>query len=377
MERMRYSFFKERGDRMFQKFMKEEKGSVIQWIILLAVIALLVVGTSSKTKFYTKYWSDSSHENTDEGLTGDGDPSTPTTSGDSTIKPYVAGGVDGILKSPTLTTNPGAPFYFNYTNYLSFKAEANEGVAYDPIGPFTCEWKGYIGYSGNSCNPNIKSTYGLGSHDISVRICDARGACNKTNRTFEVITEPLASQIQRDWENYVKTGFGTGEGDWKYETSQQRIYSTQNVGWTGFWNPANTNLENYELEFDMGVSPTNDDDALGMTFRMQDLNTMYILSIDRYYDVGNGVAGFHSGVYKRVGSTQTRIADLKSISWEPNKYAHYKIRVEDNEITIWKDGSKIVDYTDKTNPILKGAWGPFSISQANANFKNLSFQTIK
>jgi len=163
---------------MFRKFMKEEKGSVVQWIILLAVIALLVVGTSSKTKFYTKYWSDSSHENTDEGLTGDGVPSTPTTSGESTIKPYVTG----------------------------------------------------------------------------------------------------------------------------------------------------------------------------------------------------GVAGFHSGLYKRIGSTQTRIADLKSISWEPNKYVHYKIRVEHNDITIWKDGSKIVDYTDETNPILKGAWDHFLLAKLMRTLKIFHFK---
>jgi len=357
--------------------MKEEKGSVIQWIILLAVIALIIAGTSSKTSFYTKYWSENSEKNTDEGINGDGDSSTPTSPEQEPTKPYISGGVDGILKSPTLTPTPGAPFYFNYTNALSFKAEANEGIAYDPLGPFTCEWKGYTGYSGSSCNPNVKATYSLGKHDISVRICDARGACTKTSRTFEVITEPLASQIQRDWENYIKPGFGNEPGEWKYDATQQRIYSTKNVGWTGFWNPNDTNLENYELEFDMGVSPNNDDDALGIAFRMKDLNNMYILSIDRYYDVGNGVAGFHSGLYKRVGSTQTRIADLKSISWKPNEYAHYKIKVEDDTITIWKDGSKIVDYTDKSSPILKGAWGPFSISQANANFKNLSFQTIK
>jgi hypothetical protein len=336
-----------------------------------------VAGTSSKTKFYTQYWADSSNTNTDEGLEGDGNPSTLTPSSETTIKPYVTGGVDGILKSPTLTSSPQAPFYFNYTNQLSFKAEVSDGYGYEPTGPFTCEWSGYAGYSGNSCNPTTKATYALGSHDISVRICDARGACSKTNRTFEVITEPIASQIQRDWENYVKTGWGNESGEWKYDSAQQKMYSTKNVGWTGFWNPKDTNLKNYELEFDMTVSPNNDDDALGMTFRMKDLNNMYILSIDRYYDIGNGVGGFHSGLYKRVGSTQTRLVDLKSISWVPNTYAHYKIRVEGNDIIIWKDGSKIVDYTDNSSPITQGAWGPFSISQSNATFKNLSFQAIK
>ena len=204
-------------------------------------------------------------------------------------------------------------------------------------------------------------------------MCDAKGACAATSKTFSVLIEPLASQIQR-WTNYIKTGGASGE--WKYNESTQEMYSTKNVGWTGFWNPSDVGLKNYIISYKMGVVPTNDDDALGMTFRMKDLNNFYLLSIDQRGSNG-GVGGYHSGLYKFTNGSKKTLVDLSQIKWVGNTFDSYKIEVDGKRIKIWHKGDLVVDYVDNTSPHLTGGWGPFTISQANARFKDIDFSIIE
>jgi len=353
-------------------FLKEQNGAVIHWIIVLAVVAVIVAFYGPKTQFYAKYWSDRGSSNQEKGIYGTSSGSGGGSSTSPGTRYYVPGGVDGILNRPLIKTTPDGPYYFNFTNELSFQAISTGADNYEPTEPYTCEWEGYGNYSGTSCSPSDKAIFELGDHTIKVRICDDKGACSSSSQKFTVMQEPLASQIQR-WQNYVKTGGQSGL--WKYSVDNEEIYSTQNVGWTGFWNPADSNLKNYELKFKMAVKPSNDDDALGMTFRTKDLNNMYIFSVDER-SMNGGVSSHASGLYKLRNGSLVRLVDLKPLKWVGDTYDQYTIRVDGNRIRIWKSDTQIVDYTDTNNPHLTGAWGPFSISQANARFKDIDLSIL-
>jgi len=47
-----------------------------------------------------------------------------------------------------------------------------------------------------------------------------------------------------------------------------------------------------------------------------------------------------------------------------------------NLIKVNNDGSLIINHTDNDNPHLNGGYGPFTISQMNGNFKNISVEIL-
>jgi len=179
---------------MLRNFIRENKASVVQYILIIAAIAAIIIWFSPKTKFYVSYWTDGSVENIDRGLEGNPLPYT----GGPTSRPtgfYVPGGVDGTLKEPTLSTDPGEPFYYYYSDNIRFKAVSNGGVFYTALAPYTCEWEGYNGYTGKNCDPEVVGKYSVGEHTVKVRMCDARGACNKTSISFFVTYKQLGIKI--------------------------------------------------------------------------------------------------------------------------------------------------------------------------------------
>lgn len=362
-----------------KRFLKENDGAVIQYIFVLAVVGIIIAFMFPKTNFYTKYFTVQLIDNSGKGVYGDSYSSeTPTDPSDPTSGYLIGEEVNGVLYKPVIEMDRSGVLYFNHTNDIAFKAVSQGGNSYQPKEPYTCQWEGYKEYYGNSCIPNFKAVYGLGEHTIKVKMCDARGACGETSMKFTISFEPLASQIRR-WDNYIKKhSWGTTSGEWKYDTEKEEIYSTQNVGWTGFWNPQDVTYKDYELKYKTTVYPHNDDDVLGMAFRMQDIDHMYILTVDRYYKLGGsaGVGGLHSGLYKVNGDTFTPLQSLPNVYWTSGTYDEYKINLVGNRIQIWRNGTKIIDVVDNNNPYLTGAWGPFSVSQANAIYKDLSLEIL-
>lgn len=233
----------------------------------------------------------------------------------------------------------------------------------DPDGDVvTYKWEG----------KNEDNKYINGEHTIKVMAKDPHGAFSEWVEYKFSAESPLKNMFE-NWQNYIRNGGASGE--WKYDASKNWIYSTQNVGWTGFYNPEDVVLKNYTISFDMAQTPkVSDDDNLGMTFRMKDLNNMYFLTFDNR-TVNNG--NIKSGLYKILNGKQTLLVDLMPMKWEPNVWDTFKIEARGNEIRVWKNGSLIVNYTDKTNPILDGAYGPFTVSQANGAFKNIVMDVIE
>lgn len=239
------------------------------------------------------------------------------------------------------------------TYYTTIRIEAYGSI--DPDGhPITYEWQGK--------SPDDK--YINGTHTVKVRARDPYGATSPwAEYTFETIS-PLKA-IFENWDNYIRTGGQSGQ--WKYDEVKDEIYSTQNVGWTGFWNPQDTVLQNYRISFEMGVMPATDNDNIGMTFRMKDLKNMYFFVLDQ----GNESHVVPTGLYKITNGTVTPLVQQKSFKWTANKWYPITIEVRGNNIKIYHGNELIIDYTDNNSPFLNGAYGPFTDSQANAHFRNL------
>ena len=171
--------------------------------------------------------------------------------------------------------------------------------AIDPDGdPVTYVWDGK--------SPDDK--YINGTHTVRVKAVDSHGASSPwTEYTFETMS-PLKA-IFENWDNYIKTNSQSGE--WRYDEVKDQIYSTKNVGWTGFWNPQDVVLQNYRISFEMGVMPAHDNDNIGMSFRMQDLNNMYFFVLDQ----GNESSYNPTGLYKVENGKVISLVDYRFFKW--------------------------------------------------------------
>ena len=232
--------------------------------------------------------------------------------------------------------------------------------AIDPDGdPVTYVWDGK--------SPDDK--YINGTHTVRVKAVGSHGASSPwTEYTFETMS-PLKA-IFENWDNYIKTNSQYGE--WRYDEVKDQIYSTKNVGWTGFWNPQDVVLQNYRISFEMGVMPAHDNDNIGMSFRMQDLNNMYFFVLDQ----GNESHVYPTGLYKVENGKVISLVDYRSFKWTANKWYPITIELVGNNIKIYHGSQLIINYTDNNKPFLSGAYGPFTISQQNANFRNLIMDVL-
>ncbi|QUH21977.1 hypothetical protein [Alkaliphilus sp. B6464] len=212
--------------------------------------------------------------------------------------------------------------------------------------------------------------YTQGTHTVKVRAIDNFGKASEwTTKTFD--TKDPMKAIFDDWNNYIKTDSKSGE--WKYNSTSKSIYSTKNVGWTGFWNPEDVNLKDYKVNVSMAVTPNaGDDDNIGMAFRMQDLNNMYIFAFSK----GTDSHIYITGLYKVTNGVVKKLVDYSSWRWNFNIWYNMKFEVVGNNIKIYNGENLIIDYTDNDNPFLTGGYGPFTISQQNGTFKNISVSII-
>lgn len=249
--------------------------------------------------------------------------------------------------------------------------------AEDPDGdPVTYEW----GYQPNQTGAfttmpwygtptaNFSSgdaSFSGGLHTVRVRACDPFGLCSDWV-TFDFNTQDVMKTIFETWVNYPNDS-----GKWRYVEAGKYIQSTENVGWTGFWNPDYKVLTNYRLNFDMAVLDLDnweDNDSIGMTFRMQDENNFYFLAIDRGGYIG-------PGLFKKVNGTQTELVNLNGWNWSFDNYENITIEVNGNNIKVWRGNVLKVDINDNT--FSSGAYGPWTASQAYGTFKNLRLEFIE
>jgi len=352
---------------MFSKFLRSNQGNVIGYIIVLAVI---IVG-GYQFFVYMKLTSQSQVEdktvpaiNYVTGQTDEAPPATSTAGYEAITdksKQY-----NGVMAPPKIEITPESKEYFYSVNdTVDVKATPIETGSYKPKEPLYCKWGGIKGYTGTSCEPGTKAKLDVGNNYIKVQMCDARKACAEEERKIFLGYRDPFLVMHEEWDNYVVSGTS---GQWKYDSDTKTIYSTQNVDWSGYWNPKDVDLDNYEVSFKMRVSsPDTDDDSIGFTFRMKDTKNFYFFTLDNRD--ANGGTSYHSGLYKSVNGTKTRLVNLLPAKWTRNVWNDVKIRVEDSHIQVWLDGKLVADVTDTSN--LKGGYGPFSLSQAYAQYKDL------
>ena len=354
----------EGGAIMIRKFTRSSEGNVVGYILVIAMA--LAIGY--KFFLHLQLRAASSVEDhtvaTVDSVSGS---SSQESVSQSVSRSYVmdeSKQIHGVLTSPIIKISPESDEYFySYNDQVSIEAIPASGDGYVAKKPISCKWSG-INYSGTSCQIESAVKLKVGDNHIEVTLCDSRRACAKQEKNIYLGYRDPLLVIHDEWDNYVLKG---DSGEWKYDDKEKIIYSTKNVDWSGYWNPKDAELTDYEINFNMRVYKDGDDDSIGFTFRMKDTKNFYFFTLDNR-DL-NGGTTYHSGLYKSVNGTKTRLVNLLPIKWERNNWNAVKIKVKGNHIQVWLDGSLVADVTDASNP--KGGYGPFSYSQAYAQYKDL------
>ena len=210
--------------------------------------------------------------------------------------------------------------------------------------------------------------YYNGSHTIKARAYDGNGGFSEwAEYTFDA-QSPMKN-IFTNWENYV---INSASGEWRYDETTDMIFSTKNVGWTGFYNPSDSTLKDYRLTWSQAVLNDGDDDSIGMTFRMQDAKNFYFVAFDNG-QVNNG--DIKGGIYKMTNGSMKRLVSIPHI-WKKNVWDNMVIEAEGNRIIVRLNGEKY-EYTDTASPYLNGSFGPFTRSQAMGHFKGVTMEVIE
>lgn len=212
------------------------------------------------------------------------------------------------------------------------------------------------------------NVYYNGSHTIKARAVDEHGGRSDWKEyTFEA-QSPMKN-IFENWENYA---ISSASGEWQYNEATDMIYSTKNVGWTGFYNPSDSTLKDYRLIWSQAVLRNMDDDSIGMTFRMKDSRNFYFVAFDNGEMNGGDIKG---GIYKMVNGSMTRLVSIPH-RWTRDKWDELVVEVVGNKIVVKLNGQRY-EYTDPNSTYLTGSFGPFTRSQAEGYFKAVTLEIIE
>lgn len=214
-----------------------------------------------------------------------------------------------------------------------------------------------------------------------------------------------ASEIFNKWQKYPLINDPKFDAGWRLDND--RIYTTANVHWTGFWDNTKQYSKDYTIEFD--VMTTEHLDPWGFTFRMtspeHDTYSFYAVEWDPYYDTitlakvtrwkpnaydpTHGGPVYHGQISGADGTYESRsyyggalidcsgsILVRTSFDVKFNRWDHAKLEVYGNHIVLWINGYKVIDYVDSNNPLLHGSYGPYTASQYNTSFKNVRITSI-
>lgn len=246
--------------------------------------------------------------------------------------------------------------------------------------------------------PRFTSTLETASNNIDARVEQVKTSTISTS-------DAGADKIFGTWENYPDSS-----GQWTFNTSNNSIGSTQNVGWTGFWDNSSEALQStdivieYKSKEELRVRDcaparnftdiTCHPDPMGFTFRMTKSNgtySYYAFSIYAYQQVAvlarvdqtgnpnsaqNGVVAPWTNTIPNLGAngksglvTQLGYSD---ILYNPITEHSVKIEAKANNIKVYYDGSLLFNVTDNINDYLKsGGYGPFTFSMPNGNFYDI------
>jgi|GEM_PF-3501722 len=173
-----------------------------------------------------------------------------------------------------------------------------------------------------------------------------------------------------------------GPGEWEYLEEEQTIRTTQNVGWTGYWDES-VNVS--DVDFSCKIAQfASDDDNIGITFRMNLQGEAKDLRNYSFYtyitDMGGPNRGaIDSGLYKKtIGifpeQYQMELLQADDFLRQRDIWYDLQVKMDGNHIEIYRDGEKVIDYTDN-DPLPSGAYGVFTYSQAYGYFKDITIQS--
>lgn len=213
-------------------------------------------------------------------------------------------------------------------------------------------------------------------------------------------------KIYNEWINYPNEKFGEGyNAGWQYNAEKDYINTTQNVGWTGFYNPSIDNFTTGIFSFTM---KSLNFDPSGFTWGMKTGGTeedpeysfyafetchysskWCVARIDKWSPAKDGSSHqgpvYHSTIdasddyYKHLGDSGAvgfatgevlKFGDLDDSLY--NAEYNVTINVGEKEVKIFINDELL---TTVEADVIAGSFGPFATSNPEAFFSKLSFTT--
>lgn len=210
--------------------------------------------------------------------------------------------------------------------------------------------------------------------------------------------------VYDSWINYPDAKFGTAyNAGWSYDAKEGYMNTTQNVGWTGFYNPEITNFTEGRISFDMKNANF---DPCGFTWGMKVGGTeedpvysfyayeeceysrrwsiAYISewhpALDSYSHRGplyHGTIDAKDGTYDHSGknakaigySDGTVLAYGELDSSLDSTWHTVELQIEEKNVTVSINGEEL---TKIDADVVSGSFGPCAVSNPDAYFSNLT-----
>lgn len=173
-------------------------------------------------------------------------------------------------------------------------------------------------------------------------------------------------------------------GQWSYNSSTKTITNAENTdNFTGFYYPHSFKYRDIDFSY-RNCTTDLDDDVMGAMVRFNRHEdgtvTTYVFSLDRGdYNSGipqtQGGGGFYKIVQKPFETASVTLLQGTDAVWTRNQWTKYRIVADGNHFEVYQDSTKIIDYTDTSNPIEEGSYGFFSYSQAYSMYKDITVVT--
>ncbi len=128
------------------------------------------------------------------------------------------------------------------------------------------------------------------------------------------------------------------------------------------------NNEWTDYEINLEANKTDGYEAFLILVRAVDEENFY------WFNIG-GWGNTRYSLEKEIDNNRTVVSEYVDGTIEKNRWYKIKIRCEGNNIKGWIDGELVLEYTDNSNPLLKGAVGVGSWS-TEVNYRNIKVSNL-
>lgn len=214
-------------------------------------------------------------------------------------------------------------------------------------------------------------------------------------------------EVFNEWVNFPGQHLGDGyKAGWKYDASSKQLYTTANVGFTGYYNP---NLMSFTTGTFSCDFQSNDHDPWGFAWgiqKKQNAANQDVYSFYMYEECGCGhwcVAHIDEWIPAKDGGSHKGPVYHSTIDADDNMYAAHNggtgtvgfsrgsvlaygttttgttwhrvsIQVTKKDVTVTSNG---VQLTKVNAPVQAGSFGPVTASNSSAYYKNLSMEAAE